>query len=439
MSDDPHAGHDGTLDYHRRMVGDVHRVDAYERALRRLVRPGDVVLDLGAGTGLLAMVAARRGARVHAVESMSVAAVAQRLVHDNGLADRVRVHHADVRALAPAEPVDLIVSDFMGRFVADDSMLEAMRAALRWLKPGGRVCPARVALRLAPIALAAFAPVDAFLAPVAGLSLDALAAVALDWTYPVSLSPDAVLAPPALHALIHPGDGPDAFGGRHTFAVAKAGVLRGFAGWFDAELAPDVLLSTAPGIETHWDQLLFPTEAVAVASGDVVEVALELEEGESGVYLWRWSGTVRRAGHPPLPFAHQSIGRLESGAPRPWAALDVDALDALNERGSAAFATGDYAAAADAFTAAVRGLGPEHDDIAPLIWENLGLALVLDERPGAALGPLLRALDGDLAGREQSARYLVHAALGAGRHLDAERFRDAYEARFGPHPSRHDP
>jgi len=435
MSDDPHAGHDGTLDYHRRMIGDVHRVDAYERALRELVHPGDVVLDLGAGTGLLSMMAARRGARVHAVESMSVAAVAQRLVHDNGLSDRVRIHRADVRDLAPVERVDLIVSDFMGRFVADDAMLQAMQAALRWLKPGGRVCPARVALRLAPVALAPFAPVDVFTAPVAGLDLGALVAVALDWTYPVALSPEALLAPALPHAEIVPGDGPDAFAGRHHFEVTRAGVLRGFAGWFEAQLSPGVVLSTAPGVETHWDQLLFPVGAVEVAPGDRLRVALEIEEGETGTYLWHWEGEIRRAGRDPLPFRHQSLGSLRAGAPRVVPAVDYEALRALNAEGGAAFAVGDYAAAAASYGAAVRALGPGDDDIAPLLWENLGLALLRAGRPDAAIGPFLRALDGDLASREQSARDLVDACAAAGRWRDAERYRAAYAAHFGPHPS----
>ena len=76
------------------MLADLHRMDAYERALRKLVRPGDVVLDLGCGTGILAMLAARRGARVHAVESMPVVHLAQQLVAHNRL--DVHVHHADI-------------------------------------------------------------------------------------------------------------------------------------------------------------------------------------------------------------------------------------------------------------------------------------------------------------------------------------------------------
>ena len=434
MSEDPHGGHDGSLDYHRRMLGDPHRVDAYERAIRALVKPGDVVLDVGAGTGLLSLLAARRGARVHAVESMPIAAVMERLVNDNGLADRVAIHRSDLRMLAPVEPVDLVVSDFMGRFVADDMMLEAMRAGMRWLAPGGRACPASIDLRLAPVALHHLAALDVFEAPVAGFDLSALAPVAQACTYPITLDPDALLAPAALHATVRPGDGPAAFVGEHRFTVTRPGRLRGLAGWFEAHLAPGVVLATGPGVESHWDQLLFPLPAAQVDAGDVVRVRLWLDDTDSAAWVWRWEGEIHRAGAAPLPFALASVGRLEAGHPRDLPRLDHDALDALNEAGGAAFARGDYAAAAAAFTEAVRGLGPEHDDLAPLLWENLGLAFVLDGRPADAIGPLLRALDGDPGSREQSARLLVDACFACGRRRDAARYLVAYEARFGPHP-----
>lgn len=107
-------GHDTGLDYHRMMLEDLTKMDAYARAVREVVRPGDIVLDVGAGTGVLSMLAARAGAaRVHAVESMPVAELATELVAANGLADLVQVHRADLVEMARLEPVDRVIGDWM--------------------------------------------------------------------------------------------------------------------------------------------------------------------------------------------------------------------------------------------------------------------------------------------------------------------------------------
>ena len=80
------------LGFHRMLIADRVRSDAYQRAIRALVREGDVVLDIGTGSGLLAMFACQAGAsRVYAVERTSIASVARELARANGFADRIEV------------------------------------------------------------------------------------------------------------------------------------------------------------------------------------------------------------------------------------------------------------------------------------------------------------------------------------------------------------
>jgi SAM-dependent methyltransferase len=284
-------GHERPLSYHARLLADVHRLDAFERALRARVRPGDVVLDLGCGTGILAMLAARRGARVHAVESMPVVRLARELVAANGVSHCVTVYHADLTTLPPVDLVDLVVGDFLGGFLVDDGMLPAVQAAGRWLKPGGGFCPSRVQLHLAPVGGFALAGVDVFRDPFYGLDLRAALPHALGECARANLPAASVLASPALYYDYLPPAAPEPFDRELRFVVERAGVLRGLAGWFTAELAAGVTLSTAPGIETHWGQRLFPLDDLAVEPGDEVVTRLHLDAPAD---LWRWEGTVRR-------------------------------------------------------------------------------------------------------------------------------------------------
>ncbi|WP_230292458.1 50S ribosomal protein L11 methyltransferase [Croceicoccus sp. Ery5] len=134
--------------WHLSMLHDRQRNDAFERAIAANVRPGDRVLDIGTGSGLLAMMAVRAGAReVIAVEMDPLLAdAAAQVVAQNGMADRIRVIprcSTDLDAEADlGGPVDVIV----GEILANNLLLEGVQptmkhAAGHLLRPGGRMVP----------------------------------------------------------------------------------------------------------------------------------------------------------------------------------------------------------------------------------------------------------------------------------------------------------
>lgn len=142
--------------FHRTILTDQWRNDVYDAALRRIIRPGDHVLDIGTGSGLLAMMAARAGAaRVIACEMNPVtAALAETVIAANGYADRIQVvarHSKDLEVGRDLErPVDVIVSEIVSNTLVGQNVLEVHRDVVgRLLRPGGRVIPARVAARVA--------------------------------------------------------------------------------------------------------------------------------------------------------------------------------------------------------------------------------------------------------------------------------------------------
>ena len=134
------------FEVHRTMIRDHVRTEAFRLAIAAVVRPGDVVLDVGAGSGILSVFAARAGAaRVYAVEQTSIAVLAQEIVSANGVGDIVRVIESDAFDLELPERVDVIVSEWLGGFGIDEGMLPPVIAARdRWLKPAGAMIPKAV-------------------------------------------------------------------------------------------------------------------------------------------------------------------------------------------------------------------------------------------------------------------------------------------------------
>ncbi len=137
-------------DWHFRIIVDRRRNQVYEAAIARVVRPGDRVLDIGTGTGLLSMLAARAGAsKVVTCEMVpAVADAARQIIADNGLADRITVlgkSSTDIDVEGElGGPVDVLVSEILSNDLIGEGMLPTTDDAIaRLLKPGGKMVPIR--------------------------------------------------------------------------------------------------------------------------------------------------------------------------------------------------------------------------------------------------------------------------------------------------------
>ena len=140
---------------HARMLHDERRTGDYLTALSAAVRPSDVVLDIGTGSGVLAVAAARAGARhVYAVEASDIADVAERVFALNGVGDRVTLIPGWSRQIELPERANLLVAEVIGNEPLEEEILEStLDARHRLLVPGARLIPNALTLLARPILL----------------------------------------------------------------------------------------------------------------------------------------------------------------------------------------------------------------------------------------------------------------------------------------------
>ncbi len=270
------------FDDYREMMDDRVRLDAYAQAIAETVREGDVVLDLGAGLGILSLLAARAGARrVYAVEMGYAASLARRIVADNGLSGRIEILEAHSLDVELPERADVLVSETLGSFALEESTLAfTIDARRRLLREDARMVPRRLQPWLAPVELPGEHAKADFWSEVAGFDFSAARDELLGRMSLADVTPPELMSRPQPFAALDLRTVTRAaVSGRHLFTLRRSGTVHGVAGWFVAELADDIFLSNAPGgPPTHWRQAFFPfREPVSVVAGDVMEVTLAIE------------------------------------------------------------------------------------------------------------------------------------------------------------------
>ena len=264
------------FEVHRTMIRDRVRTEAFQRAINSVVRPGDIVLDVGAGSGILSVFAARAGAAaVYAVERTSIVVLAEQLAAANEVVETVKVIHGEVMDIELPEQVDVIVSEWLGGFGIDEGMLAPVIAARdRWLKAGGVMIPNSVTAWAALVHDRYLAETIEFLREDPfGLRLEVLVEktvneILYSGTFRHLAADDQRSEPRRLWTTnadripLEQAQAPHE--AEILLPVHDHGTANALALWFSAELAPDISLSVGPGDPpTHWGMTTAPLRSPA--------------------------------------------------------------------------------------------------------------------------------------------------------------------------------
>jgi len=138
------------------MLKDTVRTEAYRDSImeNKHLFKGKVVLDVGCGTGILSMFAAKAGAKhVYGIEMAGIYDQAVQIVEKNGLSNVVTLIRGKVEEIVlPVDKVDIIISEWMGYFLLYESMLDTVLYARdKWLAPDGLLFPDKASLFICAI------------------------------------------------------------------------------------------------------------------------------------------------------------------------------------------------------------------------------------------------------------------------------------------------
>ena len=214
------------------------------------MRPGDVVADLGSGTGILGLMALRAGAaRVYSIESEGIIDLARRIARTNQMQDKIVFLNGLSTRVALPEKVDVVLGDHTGRFGFETGLLRDYRDAReRFLKPGGKLIPSAVTFWLAPVEHGEqWAQVEFWKRKPAGFDFAPARDLAANTVYPLRLEKEHLLAAPqsALTLNLYQAD-TTGFEMTARFMVERAGTLHGIGGWCTARLSGSSELTTSP-------------------------------------------------------------------------------------------------------------------------------------------------------------------------------------------------
>jgi type II protein arginine methyltransferase len=276
--------------WHFEMLNDTDRNEALIKSIAAAVRPGDHVLDIGSGSGLLAMVAAQSGAgHVTTCEANPLLAeVATQIIEAHGYSDVITVLPRWSTGLDADRDlggrVDLVVSEIVDCGLVGEGLLPSVRHARECLlKPGGRMVPDAGRI-VGQVVQSTTAVGLNHIETVGGFDVSALNLFATKGHFPLRthsrahtmLSDAAVLASFDLYS-----DPLTDAASRVALRVAEDGVAHGLVAWFELDLGADETLSNGPeNVTTHWGQAFVAfSRPVAVHAGESLTVAVSWQDG----------------------------------------------------------------------------------------------------------------------------------------------------------------
>jgi protein arginine N-methyltransferase 1 len=305
--------------FHDLMLGDHLRMSTYRKAIFEVVEPGDRVIDLGVGSGILSQWALEAGAAqvigiemsdhmmARAIDQLRAANLLDRFVPVSDFSFNVKI----------AEPADVLISEIIGNMADNENFQPILHDAIeRLLKPGGKRIPLRVRSYITPVRadeahralvhrkIPSLSPAYDIEKILAGRRTESV----FDLYYDCILPEDLYLAPPVL-VMSYEGawDQAPCYTKCIAFTLSAAGVLTGFKMHFEADLSEATFLNISGGdieggtTSDSWKHAYLPIrDPIECLFGDTLELTFSrrypAEPRSAFSQSYSWAGEARRHG-----------------------------------------------------------------------------------------------------------------------------------------------
>lgn len=289
-----------SIEFHRKLLGDRVRNQAFYEALRKVVVPGETtVVDIGAGVGFLSFVASKLGVKeCFLYEQGEILNVAKEVAKDNHIRNCHYIRKHSSRVSKPPK-ADIVVSETLGNFAYEEHIIENMEDAKRFLKPGGVLIPQRIEQYVVPVTSSRlFEEVNVWDRVGFDLNLEPAKVRSLNNMYVRTIHPSDLLSKNTIvrwETVDLRRHNASVRRGRVEWKLKENLTIYGFAAWWECELVPGVRLSTSPfAPATHWEQNYLPVlEPVHTCAGDTVTFSVSSDtRRDTGVSV-KWHLSVR--------------------------------------------------------------------------------------------------------------------------------------------------
>jgi type III protein arginine methyltransferase len=253
--------------WHSAMLNDTNRNDAFEEAIKAAVTASSTVLDIGTGTGLLAMMASRAGAaKVTGCESVGVLAqTASEIVEQNDFQDRVSIIHKRSQDLKLSEDIgqltDVLIAEIVDAGLLGENIITATSDARRRLcTTDVKIIPGGASVYAVPIESEEIVH-ERSVDTANGFNISLFNTLRPNMYLQTDLSKyqwQMLCDPIRVFEFDFSQDTPTTAEENFRLTPHRDGIAHGIAFWFNLHLGPGVTLSTSPGAPpTHWHQAVY--------------------------------------------------------------------------------------------------------------------------------------------------------------------------------------